>query len=591
MKTKLLLLACFCVITSAFAQDPLKKVSTKYMRPSITPLYFQPKDRQEEIIISKLKSLDISSKFNDHKVDFPALDCSVKEEPGRKTLIDNYARKSTNPVMAKWWNRDAQGNFNYDFVAKSGLYSSTDADAIMAKGSNIDRREMMGEELIGKTYILLYEIASLQTMEQKYDKQDAINQNLGITKPVTRSSEGYEIVYNVYAYKLNYNDSVSMVFYNEYWTDVNNHDAAKAAKWSAATFPVNYIQKITGVVQSSQSKESVLGTNKKKKTMDELLQDIPAKWQDQALFDLARYIEDFNLKATIFKSKPLQAKLGTKESLYLDQRFFVYEIEVDQFGNQDKILKGVARAKTIENNKTIATGESKPSTFTQQGGKRLYEGMFIESHEDIGGILEAGFYTGSSDRSFGGIRIGLDYRLSRAVKKRGVYVGIDFTANYMNNVNPGIVDAGGIEIADGYSSFSGFTYSFAAKVSKEMYFTRRGNVYLNPSIGLGLVSYSLNKSDNSLYDFEYVDENGKTKHNPDYLWSSFFVPMSVGLGFYVKPNMSVELRPVFRAKFAVSTDNNDRLDQGGSYDEGWGFESLSKMSFGSSLLLNFRYRF
>jgi len=593
MKNNLLLFVCFFVIASANGQNPVKKVATKYMRPSVTSLFFQPTNRQEEVIIAKFKTLDMASKFNDHKIEFPNLNCTTKDVAERKLKTDEYALKSSNPVLAKWWNRDSQGNFNYDFVAQNGLYTATDADAIMAKGSNVDRREMMGEELIGKTYIMVYEIASLNSMEQKYDKQDAANKELGITKPVDRSFEGYEMKYNVYAYKLIYNDSVSSVFYSEYWTDVNNHDANKAAKWASATFPVMYIQKVSGTIQSTQLKEVPSGSKTKKKTMDELLQDIPAKWQEQALFDMARYVEDFNLKSTIYKTKPLSAKLGTKESLYLDQRFFVYEIESDQFGNQEKILKGVARAKTIEDNKNVATGESKPSVFTQQGGKKLYEGMFIASNDDVGAVLDAGFFTSSSDRSFGGISFGLDYRISRLINKSGVYLGIDFSANYMNDVNPGNVSASGVELTDGSSLFSGLTYAFAAKISKEMYFTKRGNVYLNPSIGLGLVNYSFTSSDNSGIDFSYdINDDGKDEHNPDFAWSSFYVPMSLGLGFYIKPSLSFEVKPVFRAKFASSTGNKESLTQNGSsFDPKWGFDTLDKLSFNTSLLFNLRFRF
>ncbi len=591
MKTNLLTFALLLVTLTITAQQPTQKVATKYMRPSVSKFYFEPKDRAQTMVINQFKALDISAKFNNHKVDFPNLIVEVTDEAAKKSRVDVFAGRATNPIMAKWWNRDQNGDFNYDYVAQSGLYSSTDADAVMARGSSIDRREMMGEELIGKTYILVYEIADLITMEQKYDRQDAANKNLGIDKPVERNYEGYEIKYNVYAYKMIYNDSVASVFFNEYWTDKNNHDQAKVIKWAAAKFPVEYIQKVSGTMQSTQLKKQPLTSTAKKKTIDELLLMLPAKIQEQSLFDLTYYIPDFNLKATIFSTKPLQAKLGTKESLYLDERFFVYEIELDEQGNQLKNLKGVVRAKKIEDNMGVATGESTPSTFTQQGGKRLYEGMLIESKEDIGGILNAGLSLPSADRSFGGLYVGLDYRLSRIIKKRGVYVGVDFTANYMNDVNPGIVRADGYTLADGSTYFSGFTYSFAAKISKEMYFTRRGNIYLNPSVGLGMVVYSFNKSGNKTIEFTVTGSDGKSKHNPDYAWSSFYAPLSLGLGFYIKPSMSVELRPIYRIKLAASTGEGNRLEQSGSPTPNWGFEKIDQLTMPAAVVLNWRLRF
>jgi hypothetical protein len=590
MKKSLLLLVCIIIVTSSYCQNPGRKIATKYMRPSITTLFFQPKNAQEELLITNFRNMEVSSKFNDHKIVFSDLNCNTGDLNVKKQIINDYVKKSTNPIMAKWWNRNVNGDFNYDYVAKMGLYTSTDADAVMSKGSVIDRREMMGEELIGKTYILLYEITGLYTMEQKYDQQDAVNQKHGITKPVSRTYEGYEVNYNVYAFQLCYDDSVSLDFYNNYWTDVNNHNVNKVKRWPSAVFPVRLIKTFGGSVQSTQLKD--LSSSAKKKSMTEMLKELPQLMQEQVLFSLTQDVEDLNLKATIFKTKPLSAKMGTKESLYLDQRFFVYEIEADQFGNQEKKLKGVVRAKTIAENKTVATGESEPSIFTQQGGKKLYEGMFITSNEDVGAIFDAGFFTSSSDKSFGGLNLGLEYRISRVIKKRGIYVGIDFSVNYMNDLNMGkVYTSDGTELSDGYSTFKGFTYSFSGKVSKEMYFTKRGNVYLDPSVGLGIVNYSFNSSNNNIYDFTVDDAHGKSKHNPHYLWSSYFIPLSLGLGFFIKPSMSVEIKPVFRMKFAATTGDNLSLNQNGYWDSNWGFDKIDRISFDKSVLLNFRYRF
>lgn len=51
-------------------------------------------------------------------------------------------------------------------------------------------------------------------------------------------------------------------------------------------------------------------------------------------------------------------------------------------GNQSTVRKGMVRAKTINDNKGIATGTSLPSAFQQVQGKRIYPGMFMESKDD-----------------------------------------------------------------------------------------------------------------------------------------------------------------------------------------------------------------
>ena len=129
----------------------------------------------------------------------------------KNALITKYIRAASNPVIAKWWGRDADGNFNYSLVAQRGSYTATDADAIISRGSNTSRIEMIGEQLIDKSYILLYEITDLYSMEEYYDRQDASNRKLKITTPVKRTEEGYNCDYKVYAYKVDFGSPVKVV--------------------------------------------------------------------------------------------------------------------------------------------------------------------------------------------------------------------------------------------------------------------------------------------------------------------------------------------------------------------------------------------
>ena len=66
------------------------------------------------------------------------------------------------------------------------------------------------------------------------------------------------------------------------------------AAWADAQFPVRLMASTGGSVRSAQSKQKTL--NSKKKTMRELLEDIPAEIQNNAVFELGRKIEDFRLR-------------------------------------------------------------------------------------------------------------------------------------------------------------------------------------------------------------------------------------------------------------------------------------------------------
>lgn len=263
MKRFPFLFTCVVLISGLYAQNPAGKVNTKYLRPSITMLFSQPKDANEEVVISKFRNLEVNSKFDNHKIDFPDLKPIDPLNLQKNALITKYIRAASNPVIAKWWGRDADGNFNYSLVAQRGSYTATDADAIISRGSNTSRIEMIGEQLIDKSYILLYEITDLYSMEEYYDRQDASNRKLKITTPVKRTEEGYNCDYKVYAYKVDFTDSVASEFYSRYWVDVKNHDNKKVAAWADAQFPVRLMASTGGSVRSAQSKQKTLNTKKK----------------------------------------------------------------------------------------------------------------------------------------------------------------------------------------------------------------------------------------------------------------------------------------------------------------------------------------
>lgn len=587
MKRITLLLISIGIFGNLICQNTGKKVNTKYFRPSITSLFFQPRNTNEEILVKKFKTIELNTKFDNHKIDFPYMN-NVDEFDLQKTQkIGNYLQKASNPIMAKWWNRDSEGNFDTKYVAERGSYTASDADAVITKSSSTDRIEMLGEQLINKSYVLLYEISELITMEQYYDKVDATNKKKDNYTPVKRTDEGFMVKYNVYAYKLNFNDSVAAVFYNNYWVDKKNYNTDKVTNWKAATFPTQYVTKASGNMQTTQPKDPKNASylTRKKKTSAELLEELPEKCQSEAIFELSRKIEDFRLKVTVYKTYPVKAKLGTKEDLYTDQRFYIYELELDKKGNQKTNRMGVVRAKTIVDNKKTATGESKPSEFQQVNGKTLYEGMFMESKEDYGVILNIGSNS-SSNKSVGGFNLGADFRISRFIKSPGVHLGVDISFNSMKNVNPGKVETSTLILTSDESKWSGSTMAFAAYLSKEMYFTNRGNVYLKPSVGLGLTSYTFDK-----YDDKDLSSMFSGIDKKDYDWSTFYLPISAGLGWNITPSISLELRPGIYVNFAAKTGNDESLMQNSStYTSGWGFSSIGKMGVGVFNVLNLRVR-
>ncbi|MBK7098368.1 MAG: hypothetical protein IPH58_08430 [Sphingobacteriales bacterium] len=524
----------------SLSANATKKIETKYLRPSITTLFLQPKNADETTVINRFKNLDPDSRFDAHSIQFYDLKSTAD--------IENYVQSATNPIIAKWWGRDQQGNFNYSLVAQRGAYTATDADAITSRGSNTSRIEMIGEQLIDKSYVLVYEINDLYDMEVYYDRVDQQNRYNKDYKPVNRSEKGYKCDYTAYVYKVNFADSVARTFYDNYWVDQKNQDSKKIAAWADARFPIEMITTVKNTVSATQSKNPLPYV--RKKSMAELIEEIPAHIQENAFSSLITKIEDFKLKTTVFNAYPVLAKLGKKEGLHMDQRFIIYEIEQSSNGDQVLNRKGVVRVKKISDNKSVTTGESNPSQFYQVSGKHLYPGMFMKSKEDAGFVLSIG-YKHSNNSAMGGGNVSLDLNISRPLNSPGWYFGIEGGVNLMNGVFTGRIETPQQNLTSNNEKADGKAYFYGFNLSKEVYFLNKGNIYVRPLIGAGLQEYK----------FKKVGTQSVQNDKKDFIWRSYFAQAGIGVGFNISPVFSIELKPGGYFRTRAKTKNNKYLTQ------------------------------
>lgn len=572
-----------------------KKVETKFMRPSVTSLFYASTDARESAVLNTFKNLPMVSKFDDHSIAYADLKLNLPNAPAvplanagataiqdynkklqeinniRQSQINDYISKASNPIVAKWWNRSPEGDFDASLLSKRGSYTATDADVLADKAAAASRLEMLGESLLNKSYLVLYKISNIRTMEEVYDAADAAGAKVKGYVPVKRTEEGYQLYYTADLYKLNYNDSVSAVFYQDYWTSKENHDAKKAEAWGSAIFPMALVNSHSSSASATQSNDpnSAIYKITRRKSMDELLQDLPSGIQDDAITYFTRKVEDFQLKVTVYEEHPLTAKLGSKEGLSLDQRFFIYEIQLDPKTNQQiKKRKGVARATAkISSNDSNASGETKPSVFKQQGGKKIYQGMLMVEHNDLGLIMTAGYKSNPSDRSMNGINFGLEYNISKLLGKviesksmpGGLYLGANITINSMTDVLPGYISAiGPMDCVTDDSKWSGNTLALDLTLTKEMYFTQKGNIYLLPIVTYGVSTINFSKMGDQLLTTDLNLDESQMKL---FSWSARTIQLGLGLGMNLGPRISILLQPMFVMKSAYQDGNKAALTQ------------------------------
>ena len=502
--TKLgLIIAAILPVNLAISQN-----ENKYTRPAVSNVFISNGTSNESVIFNSLANIPMETRFDSRALQtrnitfqFPSQPVPVPAEKlkGLKAAIKKHKEVMANwrnqcekvkmkqfgligrEIVADQWSRDNEGNFDYEALMKAAAYSATDADALKASAS-ADKGQVytaIADKLLGKNYIIAYSITTMQTMQENYDVQDKNGAQLAAKtkkeyKPVKRLHEGWVLDFSYDVYRLIWNDSIQNIFYNDMYLDKSTTENRneKTLNFNNAIFEMELMHSGTGSAQSTQSNDPKRYKIRKRKSMTELMQNLAPSMQRKAIFSSSKKVEDFKLKVPILSKGPIKAKLGTKEGLYVDQRFFAYEYELDKKGNEVKKKVAMVRAVKIANNDSIASGNSTPSTFRQQGGKPIYEGTLLEMKEDIGiGLTMGGII---SEKDVGGLHVGLDLRLTGITGKilnpkvntilRGLHV-----KGYLN-ANP-----------DWYNSF-GFG------IFREVRITTRSNLYLLPEFGFGVYS-------------------------------------------------------------------------------------------------------
>lgn len=292
IKITILLIISLFIGANLFAQtDDQGGVSTSYDRLSISTFFIEPLDSISEKTVNRMKNLPISNKFDSHNIDISLFKIKLNHrndnsESENISLLNNSLSEVSKDVIAKWFNRSATGDFNMELIQQKGLNNATDNSMVVAGGSQLGDNVVKdaGEKLINKTYAIIYDI-NVKNMKQVYDEQDAkAKQTDPNAAPVERLNEGYQASYTAYLFKIDFNDSISNSFYNEYWSDASNHNEAKVEKFKSALFPYKYVSRYSSSVSSSQVKKPTTDLEKAyRRTMPQLLDGIANKINKEAI--------------------------------------------------------------------------------------------------------------------------------------------------------------------------------------------------------------------------------------------------------------------------------------------------------------------
>ena len=531
-----------------------------------------------------------------------------KRTKSQKQQINKFVKQSSRDIIGTWFSRDSLGNMSSDLWNERVNHAKTDDHVNLAKNSAINRTTLLGEDLIKKTYVIIHLVDKIYTYKEFYDNKDRENQILEKyqnkkIEPILRIKDGYKSDYKSYLYKLDFNDSLLIDFYDRYWLDeyIKTGREEKIADWENATFPINYLSNHNFKQDNSQlSRDHYLKMmktnpamlvmyNKKIKSIPPVENLIPrigaVNLTSKVLNINIKNIEDFKLKVPVFSAYPILAKIGAKEGVKKNKRWAIYEIKIDKSGHQKKHKSGYARIKEVGLNDTIATGNSATSIFRQHGGKRTFSGMLLEPKN--GGYFEFGIGNTSSpnDMSLKGTTFDISLRLFKSFK---VGYNRSFT-NFSIDDFVGLKLGNQIEYTDTLdvtyifsdtiikksSNVKGTATSYNFNVGKEFLIGDRGNLILEPRIGIGWSKYKFNYEDLLSDSIKEIIPNNEIADF--YTLKSRTFVISLAVGFHITPNIILSFKPslVSRLNYNTKSKNNSKvsiLDE--TNKSSWGFDKL-----------------
>ena len=466
MKNSFLFFLSFIIAVSANSQVVKQtfKVPSTYDRSSITVVLLDfPDGNHSTALREKIGNIAFADKYYINNVSYFSLnapfgrnDLTIKPADLIKKAIDD--KKMANEIVSKWYSRKNDGSMSLELIHERGMFNATDDASLLAKTTKRGNAELedYGNRLINRSYILVFDFQSLMTAAEAK----------------IAGTRGWQSTVVSYLYKIDYSTDIQNKVYDAwiYNDDTPQVKADKKSKFDQIQFPISFVASSAASVTAQQmiNRSDFLKILDPDKSEDQLLKQLVQKAYDENLYSLDRKYEDFRVKTTIDQADPITAKIGKKEGIKTDYRFFAYEyVYNESTKSTSQKMRGVIRSTAnIVDNRQVATGKSGTTQFYQTAGQKLDVGYLLQQRNDIGGELTLGYEVGN----IGGVYGRLDIRLGRYAGIPGLFVYLE----------------GGAESKDYsvYSTSLKFDFvHYGLGFAKGVMLTR--NLELRPYVGVG----------------------------------------------------------------------------------------------------------
>lgn len=344
----------------------------KYRRSSLyTILIRHPEAKYGQSIDSAFLSIPTPEKFNNHDLAIKSFDAvdAPRQRKGKVRddfnlgVIDAFITANAIPsgMVAKWFVRDPQtGAFDMSLIQQRGSYDASQLDIRLADGSALGRATLAdaGEELIGKTFVLVNDITFVDKGE-KSAKAGGWLRVLGAVAGAATGTDlssvgdaaaklvneidGFSVNITSYLYRLVWNDEVAANFYTYYWMDDASLDPARRAAFDTTSlFKVAYVGKTMTSAGNLASKSFA-------KSKEEQMLKVCTRAIDKSIVQLQRDFDEFKVNVPIYRineDKTVDVQIGLKEGINSKSQFDVLMAAQDENGRT--IYEKVGRIQPIE---------------------------------------------------------------------------------------------------------------------------------------------------------------------------------------------------------------------------------------------------
>ena len=317
-------------------------------------------------------------------------------------LILNENRVA-NYMIAKWFGLYDGQVCNVDLIKERGQYNATELDVAIANQSarGLAMLSDAGEMLIGNTYMLVNDM-TYATAEERAAVAKGVLSILGAVADgvlggstftdladaggmIADSFTGFSVKNHSYLFRLNWNDEIAAIFYDEYY--ITEPDPAKVEKFlNDDRFTLTYVAH----EYEFGEKTSVKG----KYDRHDLIKMVCTRSLDKNIAALQLQYEDFKVKTPVHeivydangKEVGYAVKIGLKEGITDKSTFQVVRKEIDPETNRTT-YKHVANLKPVKghiwDNRYMAAEEQEEgseltySLFKKTAGGEILPGMLV----------------------------------------------------------------------------------------------------------------------------------------------------------------------------------------------------------------------